>query len=646
MFEVVARDGLARIGRLETSHGPVLTPALMPVVHPIRRFVSAREMRDRFGAQIVITNAYILYASPQREEAREQGVHGLLDFDGPVMTDSGAFQAHVYGDVAVDNAAIVAYQRALGTDVGTVLDVFSEPEHDAERAARDVEETVRRAREAAAQRGEMLLVGAVQGGVHEALRERCARALSAADVDIHAIGGVVPLMERYRFRDLVRVVLAAKRGLVPHRPVHLFGAGHPMLFALAALLGCDLFDSSSYAKFARGGRLLFPDGTRHLAELRTLPCDCPVCATHLPDDLRADERLVAEHNLYVSFAEMRRVRQAIHAGDLWELVERRCRAHPALLDALRELRRHNEYLERFEPITRESAAFFVGPESVHRPLFWRYRRRLQERYTPPPRRCLVILPEGERPYGRTYAALVERIAREVDVHFVVRSVWGPVPLELDQVHPISQSVVPESLDAETLEAMDVFLRRFVRGAGFEAGAVWDGEATLNGLPRAEAPPEPVDWDRLRLVATADMQFGRGAAAALFDGTVELRKSKRTGRIRNVFVDGEHVLSLRAADGWCTLRIPGAVRLHRAFSKPTLRVVVASDTAAFPRDGRSVFARFVVDADEELRPRDEVLVVDEEDALLAVGQARLNREEMLAFDRGVAVRVREGVPSAD
>ncbi|MEK6851221.1 MAG: tRNA guanosine(15) transglycosylase TgtA, partial [Candidatus Thermoplasmatota archaeon] len=398
----------------------------------------------RFGAQAVITNAYILHRS-LRERALAEGVHGVLDFDGPVMTDSGAFQQHVYGGVAVSNEDIVAFQRDIRSDVGTSLDRFSEPEHGPERARADVEETLVRTRAAAGIRGDLLLAGTVQGSLFPDLRRHCAEELSKIDVAVHAIGGVVPLMETYRFRDLVRVIVAAKQGLRPDRPVHLFGAGHPMIFGLAALLGCDMFDSASYHKYARDGRLLFADGTRHVEELREVPCECPACSAAKLEDLKADERLRAEHNLYASFAELRRVRQAIADGRLWERVERRCRSHPALLEALRELRQHNEFLERYEPLSRRGGFYFTGPETQHRPILWRYRKRLQERYRPP-KRLLVMFPEGSRPYATAHREVMARVLASRDVHFLVKSVWGPVPIELDEMHPIGQSLVPDALD--------------------------------------------------------------------------------------------------------------------------------------------------------------------------------------------------------
>jgi len=640
VFELRDRDGLGRLGRLTTPHGAVTTPALLPVVNPNQMIIPPKEMAAKFGAQVVITNAYILHRS-MRERAFAEGVHRILDFDGPVMTDSGAFQQHVYGGVEVSNEDIVAFQRDIGSDIGTSLDRFSEPGHGLETAARDVEETLARTRRGAEIRGAMLLAGTVQGALFPDLRRQCAEELSKIDLAVHAIGGVVPLMESYRFRDLVRVIVAAKQGLRPDRPVPMFGAGHRLVFGLAALLGCDLFDSASYHKYARDGRLMFADGTRHVEDLVEIPCECPACSAAKIEDLQTDERLRAEHNLYASFAELRRVRQAIADGRLWEHVERRCRAHPSLLEALRELRRHNEFLERYEPLSRRGGFFFTGPETQHRPILHRYRQRVQERYRSP-RRHLVMFPEGMRPYATVHRGTIAKVLATHDVHFLVKSAWGPVPIELDEIHPIGQSLVPDTLDAETLEALEVFAQHFLRGAGYEKGVLWTGPECLAELPTNG--PGAFDVASARLRAVADFQFGRGAADALFSGKIETVTSKTTGKVRNVSRDGAHILSVRAEDGFYTLKTEGARILHAAFGRPRLRVSVEPDTAEFNRQGKNVMARFVKECDPELRPRDECLVVDESDALVAVGRTVLNREEMLAFDRGVAVQVREGIPS--
>ncbi|MGI0148483.1 MAG: tRNA guanosine(15) transglycosylase TgtA, partial [Thermoplasmata archaeon] len=446
MFEVRERDGLGRIGTMETPHGRVTTPALLPVVNPNRPIIPPEELATRFGAEILIANAYILGKGPLRDAVLRHGVHQFLGFPRAIMTDSGAFQSHVYGGVDITNAEVIEFQKQIGSDLGTMLDVFSEPAHDFRRAAADVDETIRRAKEADSLRGEMALVGAVQGGLHPEARERCAREISSIGVSVCAIGGVVPLMETYRFRDLVRVILASKKGLDPSKPVHLFGAGHPLVFPVAVLLGCDLFDSASYAKYARDGRMLFPEGTRRASEVRESGCLCPVCTAHPMSEIAADEGLLARHNLHVCYGSIREVRRAIAHGDLWELAERRARAHPDLLVAMRELRQHNEFLEEFEPVSRRGAMYYVGPETAHRPILHRFRRRLLERYAAPPAKGVLVLPEGKRPFGKHYAPIVEHVLATADVHPVVKSVWGPVPLELDHVWPMSQSVVPDAYD--------------------------------------------------------------------------------------------------------------------------------------------------------------------------------------------------------
>ena len=641
MFELRDRDGLARTGIIETKRGKVTTPNLAPVLHPIAQEITAKEMRERFGAEIVMTNSYTIWRSDSRQRAVEQGLHRLIDFDGPIMTDSGAFQSHVYGGADVTNREIVTFQRDIGSDFGAVLDVFSEPEHNRHRVEADMAETLTRTREAAGLRGEMNLIGAVQGGVFAHLRERCARELSQTDVAIHAIGGVVPLMESYMFRDLAKVIIASKRGLSPQRPVHLFGAGHPMVFALAALLGCDLFDSSSYDKYARAGRMMFSDGTRHLEEMDSLPCDCPACTARTVEDFRQDAKLLARHNLHASFIELKTVRNAIRTGELWELVERRCRSHPALLDALRELRLHADFLQEFEPASRPSAFMYVGPESVNRPCLQRLRKLLQTRYSPPSKEALIIFPEGPKPYGRRREWEIDAISGR-GAHMIVKSALGPVPIELDELYPFSQSIVPEEIDVETLEASEVFAQQYVRAHGYKRGFTWAGPDTLSDLPKAGDGGKP-DWDVLRVRATADVQFGRGAADALFGGKIEFVKSPNTDRIRNVLRDGKHILSMRAHDGMFSLKIDGGILLHRAFVAPALRVVVETDTAEFNRQGKNVFAKFVLDCDTELRPGDECMVVDQKDDLAAVGRLFMTRGEMLAFETGVAVHVREGVP---
>lgn len=649
MFELTRRDGLARIGKLETPHGVLETPALLPVVNPRLVTVPPRELYDRFGFRALITNSYIIRNDPKlNEAARRDGLHAMLDFPGVIMTDSGTFQSHMYGEVEVKNEEIVSFQRDIGTDIGTVLDIFTEPDWSKERTAEAVDVTLDRTQDAASIKGGMLLAGVVQGSIFPDLRENCARRLALIDVDVHPIGGVVPLMEQYRFAELVDVIVASKKGLDPSRPVHLFGAGHPMVFALAALLGCDMFDSASYAKFARDDRFMFPEGTASLSDMKGIHCHCPACASHTYEEISKmapAERtaLIARHNLWVSLEEIERVKRAILEGDLWELVERRCRAHPALLSALRRLADHKGYLERFEPLSRDNSLLYTGIETLDRPALLRYEKRFFDRYQYPDHEIMVVFEDdGGKPFARHYAPQIREMLEKYDTHFFVASPIGPVPIELDEMYPIAQSLFPDRPDLETKERIKEQMEHMSHEQTYSVGMAYDGEATMQALEMMSQRPPSFDIDLARVKAVADYQFGRGASAVLLDGKVKLVKSENTGKIRNVLVDGEHILSMRANDGFFTLRPPGAFRLLKGFPAPHMRVVVKDDAIPFNREGKNVFCAFVEECDPDVVPMDEVLVVSSKDELVAIGRAMMVRDDMLAFRTGIAVKVREGI----
>jgi len=169
---------------------------------------------------------------------------------------------------------------------------------------------------------------------------------------------------------------------------------------------------------------------------------------------------------------------------------------------------------------------------------------------------------------------------------------------------------------------------------------WVGDVTLNEIKKSQDKCR--DFDKVRISAVSDMQFGKGAGNALLDGKIRIVKSKKTGKIRNVYCNEKHVLSMRAEDGMFTLKIDGAKLLHKYFKYPKLRVVVDSDAIEFIKDGKSVFSKFVKDCDPKLRPFDECIIVSENDELIAVGRCLLNRMEMLSFDFGMAVKTRDAV----
>lgn len=636
MFEIVKRDGLARIGKFETKHGVLETPALLPVVNPKIFTVTPRELYDEFGFRALITNSYIIKNNENlRKKAQEVGLHEMLDFPGVIMTDSGTFQSHMYGTVPITNEEIIEFQKSIGTDIGTVLDVFTEPEWTKEETADSIKTTLKRTKEACGMKGEMMLNGVVQGSVYPDLREDCARKMAKMDIDVHPIGGVVPLMEQYRYAELVDVIISSKKGLNPSRPVHLFGAGHPMVIALAALLGCDLFDSASYAKYARDDRMMFIDGTSKLSDMISHDCNCPACKGHSLEDIRKmkkdeRERLIARHNLYQITDEINLVKRYIREGRLWELVEIRCRSHPALLDAVRKLKVHTEFLEKYEPISRDGAMFYTGPETFARPVFRRYRERLMERYVAPTKKA-ALFPDSWKPYSRHFVSDFDK-ARKAGYTPVVLSPFGPVPAELDEVYPIAQSMFPDIPDGEMEKAYDEYVMEFLEKAGFEEAVEFDEE--MDGK-------EEYDADYLRAIATARYQFGIKAANCLFKGKVEFVKSRKTEKIRNVISDGEHVLSMRAGDSLYTLKPEGAKRILKAVKGKFMRVVAMDDAVPFVSQGRNMFCQFVIDMDEKIRPMEEVIIVDSKDNFVATGRAILVKDEIKSFGKGIAVKVRTG-----
>jgi 7-cyano-7-deazaguanine tRNA-ribosyltransferase len=470
-FEIRSQDAAGRIGELAVPRTgtTVETPALLPVVNPHYRTIDPGRFGE-FGVEMLITNAYIISQDEElRERARAEGLRELVGFSGPIMTDSGSFQLAEYGDISVSTAEILGFQREIGSDVATPVDIPTHPDADRETVTADLEETERRLGVAeSVDTGDMLVTAPVQGGTFADLRERAGKRAAATDLDVFPIGAVVPLLNEYRYAEAVDLVMAAKRGLGPAAPVHLFGAGHPMVFALAAATGCDLFDSAAYALFARDGRYLTVRGTDHLEELSEFPCSCPVCVAHEPADLRAAEeetrtRLLAEHNLHVSMAEIRRIKAAIREGSLLELVETRAHGHPALLDGYRTLLDHVEALEAQDPASK-STFFYCSAESALRPEVHRHHERLARLSVP---ESLLLAEDGAD-------------GRDEETTWRLEAPFGPFPPALSTTYPLT---------AETPDRMDE--------RGYVAAA--RGVAKLiEGNPAASVTVAHRDWSERAL----------------------------------------------------------------------------------------------------------------------------------------------------
>jgi 7-cyano-7-deazaguanine tRNA-ribosyltransferase len=473
-FEIRHKDLMGRIGKLQTPHGVVETPTIMPVINPNLMSLAAADMK-KYGAEILITNAYIIYRNAGLHAAAvKNGLHSLLRCDLPIMTDSGSYQLYEYKDVEVNNRDILEFQQRIGSDVCVPLDIPTPPYVKIRRAKDDLEETLRRLQEARGLVQNNLLAGVVQGSTFVELREESARRAADLDFDIYAIGGVVPLLASYSFDTLVDIIVASKWNLPLNAPVHLFGAGHPIIFPLAVALGCDLFDSAAYALYAKGKRYITSDGTRKVDDLQYLPCSCPVCSSYSVKEVQDDVDLLAAHNLWVTFEEMRIVKQSIVERNLWELCERRCRAYPALLNGLKQMVKYSATIEKYDPATKHPF-FYLSECSAHRPEVLRYANRL-DRFTLSGNVLITTNPK------ETDIAEEEKF----DHVFFVKPPFGPLPVGLEESYPAGQAEIPAHIDeeAKTVALQNVLkllkLNRDVKFV-FQYGSRWEGHPLIEEI---------------------------------------------------------------------------------------------------------------------------------------------------------------------
>jgi 7-cyano-7-deazaguanine tRNA-ribosyltransferase len=372
----------------------------------------------------------------------------------------------VYGDVEVKPREIVEFQEMIGSDIATILDIPTAWKVTEEDAKQTVNETLKRAKAFFEQktREDILWVGPVQGGRYLDLVAKSAREMGKLPFEIYALGSPTEVMERYRFDILVDMIMTAKMNLPIQKPLHLFGAGHPFMFALAVALGCDFFDSAAYSLYAKQGRYMTEAGTSRLKELEYFPCSCPKCTGTKPtsvSEMSSDERqrFLAEHNLYVCSAELRRIKQAIKEGRLWEHLQMQAHSHPSLLQALKKLKKYKDFIEKHDVAVKNSGLFIFDSVDLIRPEVVRHKKRLEERYIPPKAQILLLVPETRRkPFHksvefRQVAVCLQDLKNRSDrvqICFYAAP-FGIVPYELDEVYPLSQHETVLPLDDETLD---------------------------------------------------------------------------------------------------------------------------------------------------------------------------------------------------
>ena len=366
-FRVLATDGLARRGELQTPHGVVQTPAFMPVgTRGAVKAVTPRDVSD-VGAEIILGNTYHLYLKPGDDLiARAGGLHRFIAWDRPILTDSGGYQvfslaamrriheegaefrSHLDGSLhLLTPERATDIQSQLGSDVAMVLDECAASSADRELAREAMLRSVRWARRGrerllAIRNGGVTGVsvsnagqaqfGIVQGGVHKDLRSESVQATVDIGFEAYAIGGLSvgePVDVMYDVVGFTAPQLPADR------PRYLMGTGMPDDLVECVARGIDMFDCVLPTRNARNGQLLTARGPLVIKNARyaedSLPpdpeCGCYTCRNFSRAYLRhlfmAGEMTAATlntiHNLYFYLDTMRRIREAIVFGSFERL---------------------------------------------------------------------------------------------------------------------------------------------------------------------------------------------------------------------------------------------------------------------------------------------------------------------------------------
>ncbi len=349
-------SGAARAGCLTTPHGDIQTPAFIPVgTKATVKGVRPETLRE-LGVELVLANTYHLALRPGADTVRELGgLHAMMGWDGPILTDSGGFQVfslaglrrvtddgitfrnHIDGaEMTLSPESAMAAENDLGADIIMALDVC--PPYPAPRS--DVEEAVRRTLlwaercRAAHKRSDQALWPIVQGGVERDLRQLCAERLVAMDFPAYAIGGV-SVGEGH---EHLKEVVGWTAPLLPvDRPRYLMGVGELRDIVVSVAAGVDLFDCVLPTRNGRNGCAYTAAGMIRLknevykTDLRPIEedCDCPTCRRFSRGTLRhlamADEMLapilLSIHNLRFYTRIFEGLRRAIRDGQFAAYVQ-------------------------------------------------------------------------------------------------------------------------------------------------------------------------------------------------------------------------------------------------------------------------------------------------------------------------------------
>jgi tRNA-guanine family transglycosylase len=342
----VKEDQLARVGKLETRHGSLKTPVVFPV-HNLGAEGGWNTPRYWEAFPYVNTamfNAYHILCNRRRIRKKISSagsIHELLKFNGVTFVDSGGF-LRFRRKVTATQAEILQVQEQCGADIASTLDFPFLIKSNDTGIATNIIKNIENAKEAAKmrRRNDMLLFASVHGNdpkiIHNVLRHLAKYSV----FDGFAIGSMIPI--RSRLRLLVDLVFSARQA-VPEKPLHIYGLGGMLSTPLLTYLGADSFDSTSFIICGGKRQYFVPNYTyvsmKRIAELGEVPCTCPVCSSKTITEVRASRSLIALHNLWVLWYEMRQLHFAIAEQRLEGYIKERYSRTPIALKAFEYAKR-------------------------------------------------------------------------------------------------------------------------------------------------------------------------------------------------------------------------------------------------------------------------------------------------------------------
>ena len=345
----------ARLGKITTDHGEIETPIFMPV--GTQATVKSMDQDDlkKMNAQIILGNTYHLYLRPGIEIMKKAGgLHKFMNWDRPILTDSGGFQVFSLGDLRKISEEGVEFQSHLdgsrhfmtpeksieiqniiGSDIMMCFDECAPADADYEYTRKSMEMTSRwaaRCKDAHARPDEQALFGIVQGGMFEDLRARSAHDLVAMDFPGYSIGG----LSVGESKDTMFHLLDTTVPLLPKdKSRYLMGVGSVDALIEGVIRGVDMFDCVLQTRIARNGTAMTSQGkvvvrnAGYADDFSPLDpeCDCPVCQNYSRAYIRhlikcneiLGARLLTYHNLYFTLKLMEKVREAIRSDTLLDL---------------------------------------------------------------------------------------------------------------------------------------------------------------------------------------------------------------------------------------------------------------------------------------------------------------------------------------